>query len=100
MPGQIAVGAIVVTADGKQLGKVKESSDGAFLIDVPRQFDYWLHANLAGEVSDERVTLTITESELGGYKMDNPHDHNEFMAEVPEKMKPGNVRDSVMRQRR
>ncbi|MGE0598279.1 MAG: hypothetical protein AB7J35_00450 [Dehalococcoidia bacterium] len=100
MPEQITLGANVVTSDGKQLGRVKELTEKAFRVDAPRQFDYWLFSSLAGEVTGEQVTLTVTESELGAYKMDNPHDHNEFMAEVPDKMKPGNVRDSVMRQRR
>ena len=58
MPEQIPVRATVVTSDAKELRRVKEVSESAFRIDAPRQFDYWLVANLAGEITGERVTLT------------------------------------------
>ena len=93
---EISVGAVVITADGKELGKTKKVETGAFQVDAPRQFDYWLHTHLAKTSTAERVELTITEADLGSYKMDNPHDHNEFQAAVPEKLRPATVRDGFI----
>ncbi len=91
MPDQIAVGASVVTSDGKDLGRVKEVSETAFLVDAPRQFDYWLYLSLAAEATSERVTLTVRDADLGAYKMDNPHEDQDSATDVSEKMNPGNT---------
>jgi hypothetical protein len=96
MADEIVVGASVVTVDGRELGHVKKVEPSAFLVDAPKQFDYWLQINLVKESTAERLDLTITEAELGGHKMDRPYDHNEFQAQVPERLKPASVRDSLL----
>ena len=97
MAEEITVGAKVVTTDGKSLGHVKQVEPSAFLIDAPKQFDYWLENGLVKECTAETLQLTIAESELGGYKMDRPYDHNEFRASTPEKLQPSTVRDAFLR---
>jgi hypothetical protein len=87
---------VVVTADGDELGRVKEVSESAFLVNAPRQFDYWLESSLAKEATAARVDLTISQRDVGAYKMDRPQDHNEFMANVPDSADPANVRGSVL----
>ncbi len=96
MTTDIAVGAPVFTSDGHELGRVKKIEQSAFLIDVPKHFDYWLERTLIKEATNQRVDLTVAEAELGGHKMDRPYDHNEFMAEVPERLKPSAVRDGLI----
>jgi hypothetical protein len=93
---KVVVGASVATADGRELGHVKQVEASAFLIDVPLHFDYWLEVNLVKEASAERVVLAIAESDLGGYKMDRPYDHNEFKAAVPDRLQTATMRDSLL----
>ena len=78
MADEIQVGAEVVTADGRKLGKVKTIEGKAFLVDAPRQLDYWLEKTLVKEAKAERVELVIAQGDLTAYKMDNPNDHNAF----------------------
>ena len=85
-----------MTANGGELGRVKEVSESAFLVDAPRQFDFWLEKGLAKEATAERVDLAITEQDLGAYKMDRPQDHNAFRADVPHSADPATVRANVM----
>jgi hypothetical protein len=95
MAAEIVVGAEVVTADGQTLGKVKTVRESAFQVDAPRQLDYWLDANLVKAATAQRVELGFNQSDLGGYKMDNPFDHNAFRDNVPDSLKPDAVRDSL-----
>lgn len=74
----IEVGAEVVTSDGKVLGKVKSVESTAFHIDAPRQADYWLGVDVAGDGTAERLELLISEHDVVSYKMDGPFDHNAF----------------------
>ena len=74
----IEVGAEVVTSDGKVLGKVKSVEATAFHIDAPRQADYWLGVDVAGDRTAERLELLISEHDVVSYKMDAPFDHNAF----------------------
>ncbi len=96
MAQEIMIGAEVVTADGQKLGKVKTVQPSAFLIDAPHQLDYWLEATLVKEASAERLDLAFNQSELAGYKMDKPFDHNAFQNEVPQNLKPNAVRDQFL----
>jgi hypothetical protein len=52
---EVTIGATVATSDGRQIGKVKKIEKEAFLVDAPRQLDYWLHTTLAKEATKERV---------------------------------------------
>jgi hypothetical protein len=92
MSEEIAVGVAVVTADGRELGHVKEVAESAFLVDAPRQLDYWLDKELVTKTGADRLELNIVDSDLGAYKMDRPHDHNEFRAQVPQQLDPNTVR--------
>jgi hypothetical protein len=92
---EIVVGAEVVTADGQALGRVKAVEPTAFQVDAPRQLDYWLEATLVKAVSAERLELAFNHSDLGGYKMDRPFDHNAFRDQIPDNLKPDAVRDSL-----
>jgi hypothetical protein len=96
MAAEIVVGATVITSDGRELGRVKKVEPSAFLVDAPRQIDYWLECTLAKDVTAERLHLTIAEGDLGSYKMDKPYDHNEFRASVPQKLDPSTVRDNFL----
>ena len=98
MATSILVGATVVTSDGKELGRVKKVDESAFLVDAPRQFDYWLSNEVAASATEERIDLSIGESDLAAYKMDNPHDHNEFRAKAPKSLDPGTVQGKALRQ--
>jgi len=78
MADEVQVGAEVVTADGRKLGRVKKLEGKAFLVDAPRQLDYWLENTLVKGATAERVELVIAQADLTPYKMDNPNDHNAF----------------------
>ena len=93
----ISVDATVFTSDGTELGRVKEYQQPAFLVDVRRHFDYWLSETLVSSATEERIELAISEADLPAYKMDNPHDHNAFMAAIPDKLDSRAVQSEIMR---
>lgn len=92
----IVEGAEVMTADGHKLGNVKTVRESAFQVDAPMQFDYWLEATLVKSADAARLELTLTEAELGAYKMDRPFDHNAFRDDVPANLKPDAVRGNLL----
>ncbi|MEZ4492551.1 MAG: hypothetical protein R3C29_04460 [Dehalococcoidia bacterium] len=96
MPDKVIAGAKVVTSDGKELGTVKEAEDRAFHVDAPRQFDYWLQSSVVKSASADIVVLTIAESELSAYKMDNAHDPDAFQEKIPRELDPDKVRADRM----
>ena len=49
---EIKVGATVITSDNATLGHVAEVREGAFRVDAPRAFDYWLAENIVQEASE------------------------------------------------
>ena len=93
----ISIDAKVVTSDGKELGRVKKVEESAFLVDASLQFDYWLGANLAKSATAQAVELTIAEADVAAYKMDKPHDHNEFMANPPKELSARTVQGNTLR---
>ena len=97
MSKEILVNARVLTNDGTEVGKVKQVEPNAFLVNAPRQFDFWLSAEIVAAASAEKLDLAIGDSDLGAYKMDNPHDHNEFMAGVADKLKLQSVQGQTLR---
>ncbi|MGE3076919.1 MAG: hypothetical protein AB7N24_16960 [Dehalococcoidia bacterium] len=97
MAGDITAGAAIFTSDGKELGKVKKVEPSAFQVDAPRALDYWLENTLVSDTSETSVTLSIAESELGGYKMDKPHDHNGFREAPPASMDRSAVQADALR---
>jgi hypothetical protein len=60
----ISIGASVFTADGKELGTVKEVSQQCFKVDAPMEPDYWLADDCIAEKSTERVDLLLTNEDL------------------------------------
>lgn len=95
MADEIVVGAAVVTADGETLGTVKTVQESAFQVDAPRALDYWLESTLVKASTAARLDLAFNHSELGGYKMDKPFDHNAFREGAPKHLGPDAVRDSL-----
>ena len=68
----LAVGARVVTADGAELGTVKEVRGPAFKVDAPLQPDYWLGTACIATTGAGEVRLTITRAQLGEAKVTGP----------------------------
>jgi hypothetical protein len=66
------VGARVVTADGEELGKVKEVVGGCFKVDASMQPDYWLGGGCIASATTSDVCLGITQDQLDGAKVDAP----------------------------
>jgi hypothetical protein len=97
MTVDILVGAHVVTSDGQELGKVKQVEPSAFHLDVPHHADYWLESALVASVTDGRLELSIEASQVGAYKMDRPHDHNQFQAGTPSEMDRATVQGNALR---
>ena len=74
MMSNVTIGAPVRTADGKELGKVKEVVGGCFKVDAPMQPDYWLATDTISDnsASNSVVTLILGNDELNDAKQDGP----------------------------
>jgi len=59
-----SVGAHVLTADGKELGTVKEIAGGCFKLDVPLQPDYWLATDTIASSNADEVHLRFMKDGL------------------------------------
>lgn len=68
------LGARVVTADGDEIGRVKEISGACFKVDAPMQPDYWLGMDCVAFSSPSEVRLTVAKDDLGEVKASAP-DH-------------------------
>jgi rRNA processing protein Gar1 len=69
------LGARVVTADGDELGKVKEVSGTCFKVDASMQPDYWLGSDCVTSSTGAEVRLSIRKDQVGDAKVDGP-DHS------------------------
>jgi hypothetical protein len=58
------IGAIVVTADGDELGRIKEFEGDCFKLDVPLEPDYWLAADTVDTTTSNTVLLLVRRAEL------------------------------------
>lgn len=67
------IGARVLTADGDELGKVKEIAGSCFKVDVSMQPDYWLGSDTIASSSAMDVRLSVTKARVGDFKVDGPH---------------------------
>ncbi len=67
-----AVGSLVVTKDGKELGRVKEISGSCFKVDAPMQADYWLATDVIRDAAEGPIVLTLESKDLDESKMDAP----------------------------
>jgi hypothetical protein len=63
------VGARVRTADGEELGEVKELVGRYFKVAAPMAPDYWLPQECLKAASDSELLLTITRDEVSGYEV-------------------------------
>ena len=63
------VGLRVMSADGKQLGIVKEVHDDCFLVDARWAPDYWLGTETIEAIVNENVQLTLARTEVGSAKL-------------------------------
>jgi hypothetical protein len=66
------LGAQVLSADGHELGTVKEVVGSAFKVDAEMQPDYWLGADCISSMTEDTVHLNISKEHLGDAKMDPP----------------------------
>ncbi|HET9319341.1 MAG TPA: hypothetical protein VFO27_06190 [Bryobacteraceae bacterium] len=66
------IGARVLTADGDELGKVKEIAGSCFKVDVSMQPDYWLGSDTIASASAMDVRLGVTKDRVGDFKVDGP----------------------------
>jgi hypothetical protein len=64
-------GARVVTADAKQIGRVKVVREDEFLVEVRFAADYWLGIETVDEAAEDEVQLLITKSAVGSAKLPN-----------------------------
>jgi hypothetical protein len=66
------IGARVLTADGNELGKVKEVAGSCFKVDASMQPDYWLGSDCVASATGADVRLAINKDQVGDAKVDGP----------------------------
>ena len=67
----VHVGARIISADGKQLGIVKEVLTDRFLVDVHWSPDYWLGTDVVDNGTEDILQLAIEKEAVGRAKL-NP----------------------------
>lgn len=65
----LQVGSRVMSADGKQLGIVKETRADRFLVDVRWAPDYWLGIETVDNADGDLVQLILTKDSIGPAKL-------------------------------
>jgi hypothetical protein len=60
-----SIGARVVTADGEELGTVKEVAGSCFKVDASMQPDYWLGVDAIANSIGREVQLAIPKDRVG-----------------------------------
>ena len=65
----VLVGSKVISADGKELGTVKDSRFDRFRVDVRWGPDFWLGTETVDSASEDIVQLFITKNALGAAKL-------------------------------
>jgi len=70
--GAPVVGARVTSAEGDELGAVKEVSGACFKVDAPMQPDYWLGTDCIASSTGNEVRLAIEKGRLGDVKLEGP----------------------------
>lgn len=65
----LELGAMVMTADGKSLGTVKEIDEDRFKVERKLFPDYWLANEYVDDVSGGIVQLIVTKEGLGAAKV-------------------------------
>ena len=67
------LGARVLTADGEELGTVKEVAGRCFKVDAPLTPDYWLGADTVAGTDGGVIKLAFSKDRLGDVRSDGPH---------------------------
>lgn len=67
-----SLGARVLTADGEELGTVKEVSGRCFKVDAPLAPDYWLGEDTVAGTDGDVIGLAFTKDRLGDLRSDGP----------------------------
>jgi hypothetical protein len=70
----LVIGCSVYTADGDEIGHVKEVRGRFFKVDAPLRPDYWLSRESISATRSNGVTLTVDKDHLGDAKVDAPED--------------------------
>jgi hypothetical protein len=65
----VVAGARVISADGKQLGVVKDVRVDRFLVDVRWAPDYWLGTETVDNASQDIVQLFVPKQGIGSAKL-------------------------------
>ena len=89
MADELTLDALVFTADGVELGRVKKIEPSAFLVNAPKAFDYWLEETLVKTATAERIDISINQA-------DKPFDHNGFQERHADGLDPRNVQTQAM----
>ena len=66
------LGASVITADGYELGKLKEVRGTSFRIDAPWHRDYWLEADYIESMAGFTVLLRMAKDKVAALKTNRP----------------------------
>ncbi|MHB8576961.1 MAG: PRC-barrel domain-containing protein [Dehalococcoidia bacterium] len=72
--GPLEIGCPVYTADGDEIGHVKEVRGRVFKVDAPLRPDYWLSRESIGATRSNGVTLIVDKDHLGDAKVAAPED--------------------------
>ena len=64
--------AMVLTADGKKLGTVKEISGSYFKVDARLHKDYWLSSELIRSRDDDAIILDLAGKEVAEHRLSEP----------------------------
>jgi hypothetical protein len=64
------VGARVITADGEDLGTVKETRSVSFKVDAAMKPDYWLSCNYIEDSTPSGIKLAVTKDSLETAKVE------------------------------
>ena len=68
------IGAKVVTADGKPLGKLMEIDGDCYKVDAPLQPDYWLNSKVVAKTSPSEIQISLRLKDLD-LAIDHSHGH-------------------------
>jgi hypothetical protein len=66
----VPIGARVFTADGQDLGTVKENSSDSFKVDAAMKPDYWLACDFIQDSTASTVQLSVTKDRLDSAKIE------------------------------
>lgn len=66
---ELEIGAKVVTADGKQIGTVREIGGDSFKVERRLLPDYWLGNEYVDDVAGGIVQMIVTKEGLGAAKL-------------------------------